>query len=95
MTDPSRQGTALVAGALAFVLFSCFVALAGMALIGGPLEDRSISTGQADALSVFSRVSWYIFPLPSLIFLILVFNITILSLPKGQGGPVNIGQTQI
>jgi len=34
MTDPSPQGIGKVAGALAFILASCFTALLGMALIG-------------------------------------------------------------
>ena len=81
MTDPSPQGIGHVAGALAFVLFSCFTALLGMALIGAPLEDRAIRTRQACRPSAFSRVAWYVFPLLSLIYLVLVFNMIILPLP--------------
>jgi hypothetical protein len=81
MTDPGPQGVGHVAGALAFVLFSCFTALLGMALIGAPLEDRAIREGRVGAPSVFSRVSWYVFPLLSLIFLVLVFNMLIIPLP--------------
>ena len=81
MTDPGPQGIGKVAGALAFVLFSCLIALLGMALIGAPLEDRAVKIGQTSALSAFSRVSWYVFPLLSLIFLVLVFNMIILPLP--------------
>lgn len=81
MTDPSPQGIGHVAGALAFVLFSCSITLLGMALVGAPLEDRAISKGRVDAPSAFSRVSWYVFPLLSLIFLVLVFNMIILPLP--------------
>jgi hypothetical protein len=81
MTFPSPQGIAQVAGAVAFVMFSCFTALLGMAIIGTPLEDRAIRTGRVDAPSAFSRVSWYVFPLLSLIFLILVFINIILPLP--------------
>jgi flagellar motor component MotA len=82
MTDPGPQGIAHVAGAIAFVLFSCFTALLGMALIGVPLEDRAIRTGRIGAPSAFSRVSWYVFPLLSLIFMVLVFNMIILPLPS-------------
>jgi flagellar motor component MotA len=81
MTDPSPNGIAHVAGAIAFIIASCFTALLGMALIGAPLEDRAIRTGRVDAPSTFSRVSWYGFPLPSLIFLVLVFTIIITPLP--------------
>ncbi len=84
MTDPSPHGIGRVAGALAFVLFSCFTALLGMALIGAPVEDRAIRIGRVGALSSFSRVSWYVFPLLSLIFLVLVFNMIIAPLPPSR-----------
>lgn len=83
MTDPSPQGIAKVAVAIAFILVSCFTALLGMALMGGPLEDRAIVTGRVDAPTAFSRVSWYVFPLLSLIFMILVFINIIAPLPPG------------
>ena len=84
MTDPSPQGIGLVAGALAFVLFSCLIAFLGMALIGAPMEDRAIRLGRVGAPSAFSRVSWYVFPLLSLIFLVLVFNMIIMPLPASH-----------
>jgi flagellar motor component MotA len=82
MTIPAPRGIGQVAGALAFVLFSCFTALLGMALIGAPVEDRAIQSGRVSKLSAFSRVSWYVFPLLSLIFLVLVFNMIILPIPR-------------
>jgi len=81
MTDPGPRGIGHVAGALAFVLFSCLTALLGMVLIGAPLEDRAVRIGRVGAPSPFSRVAWYVFPLLSLIFLVLVFNMIILPLP--------------
>jgi flagellar motor component MotA len=84
MTDPRPQGIGHVAGAVAFVLFACFTSLLGMALIGAPLEDRAIRTGRVSAPSAFSRVCWYVFPLLSLIFLILVFINIIIPLPAGR-----------
>jgi flagellar motor component MotA len=81
MTDPGPRGIGHVAGAVAFVLFSCFTALLGMAVVGAPLEDRAITLGRIDAPSAFSRVSWYVFPLLSLIFLIVVFINIIIPLP--------------
>ncbi len=84
MTDPSPRGIAHVAGALAFILFSCFTALLGMALIGAPMEDRALRIGRVSAPSAFSRVSWYVFPLLSLIFLVLVFNMVIAPLPPAR-----------
>ena len=80
MTDPSPMGIGKVAGALAFILASCFTALLGMVLIGAPLEDRAILIGRVDSPSGFSRVSWYVFPLLSLIFLVLVYSIIVLPL---------------
>ncbi len=84
MTDPSPQGIGRVAGAVAFILFSSFTALLGMALIGAPLEDRTIRAGKVGAPSAFSRVTWYVFPLLSLIFLVLVFINIIVPLPAGR-----------
>ncbi len=81
MTIPAPRGIGQVAGALAFILFSCFIALLGMALIGAPLEDRAIQMRRMSKPSAFSRVSWYVFPLLSLIFLVLVFNMIILPIP--------------
>jgi flagellar motor component MotA len=81
MTDPGPHGIGQVAGAVAFVLSSCLTALLGMALVGAPLEDRAIRKGRVDAPSAFSRVSWYLFPLLSLIFLILIFINIIMPLP--------------
>ncbi|MBN1567661.1 MAG: hypothetical protein JXA73_07425 [Acidobacteria bacterium] len=70
-----------IAGAIAFVIAACFTSLLGMALIGAPLEDRAIRAGRINTPSSFSRVSWYVFPLLSLIFQILVFINTYLPLP--------------
>ena len=84
MTDPSPKGIGQVAGALAIILASCFTALLGMAVIGAPLEDRAIRTGRMGAPSAFSRVSWYVFPLLSLIFLVLVYTMIVLPLPPAR-----------
>jgi flagellar motor component MotA len=84
MTDPRPQGIGHVAGAMAFILFSCFTALLGMAIIGAPMDDRAIRAGRVGAPSAFSRVSWYVFPLLSLIFLILVFINLIIPLPAAR-----------
>jgi hypothetical protein len=87
MTISGPQGIAHVAGALAFVLSSCLTALLGMALLGAPLQDRAVRTGQVLSPSVFSRVSWYVFPLLSLMFLVLVFVVLITPLtgPQASG----------
>jgi hypothetical protein len=77
MTDSSPRGIGQVAGALAIILAACFTALLGMAVIGAPLEDRAMRMGRIGAPSAFSRVSWYVFPLLSLIFLILVYTMIV------------------
>lgn len=59
-----------VAGAYLFLLSSCLTPLLGMALLGAPLEDYDIRTGQVASPSPFSRAAWYIFPLLSLTILI-------------------------
>jgi hypothetical protein len=80
ITIGGPKGIGHVAGALVFVLSSCFTALLGMALIGAPSEDRAIRMSRAVAPSTFSRVAWYVFPLLSLVFLVLVFTMIILPL---------------
>jgi hypothetical protein len=84
MTDPGPRGIGQVAGALAIILAACYTALLGMAVIGAPLEDRALRTGRVSALSAFSRVSWYVFPLLSLIFMILVYTMIIMPLPPAR-----------
>ncbi len=84
MTDPGPRGIGKVAWALAFILASCFTALLGMAIIGAPLEDRAIRVGRVSGPSAFSRVSWYVFPLLSLIFLILVYTMIVVPLPPAH-----------
>jgi hypothetical protein len=72
ITGPDSQFVGHTVMALTFVLYSCFNALLGIALVGAPLEDRAIRTGRIKTPSAFSRVSWYVFPLLSLLCLILV-----------------------
>jgi hypothetical protein len=84
MTDPSPRGIGQVAGALAIILASCFTALLGMAALGAPLEDRAVRIGRVGAPSAFSRVSWYVFPLMSLIFLVLVYTMIVLPMPPAH-----------
>ena len=67
---------------VAFVLESCFAGLLGMLLVGAPLEDRAIRTGRIAEPAAVSRVSWYVFPLLAMIFLILAFLMLTAPLPK-------------
>ncbi len=81
-TVSGPPGIAAVAGALVFVLSSCLAAQLGMILVGAPLEDRALRMGQLAAPTAFSRVAWYVFPLLSLIFLVVAFVMIITPLPK-------------
>jgi flagellar motor component MotA len=83
MTMNGPTGIAHLAGALAFVLSSCFTALMGMVLVGAPLEDHAIRMGRVSAPSALSRVSWYVFPLLAMIFTVLVFVMLITPLTPG------------
>ncbi len=84
MTDPGPRGIGQVAGALAIILAASFTAQLGMALLGAPMEDRAIRVGRIGAPSAFSRVSWYVFPLLSLIFLVLVYSMIVMPLPPAR-----------
>jgi TonB family protein len=69
------KGIAPVASALGLVLYSCFIALLGIIFVGAPLEDRAVRTGRIATPSVFSRLSWYGFPLLTLIVMPMVIFI--------------------
>lgn len=73
-----------IAAAMTFVLSSCFFALLGMMLIGAPLEDRTLKTTTNARHSTMSRVAWYVFPLVTLILLVVTFVLVItpMTVPK-------------
>jgi hypothetical protein len=83
MTIGGAAGIATLAGALEFVLSSCFTALLGIVLLGAPLEDNAIRKGQVPAPSVLNRMSWYVFPLLALMFTVLVFVVLTIPLTPG------------
>jgi hypothetical protein len=66
-----------IALAVAFILSSCFFALLGMMLVGAPLEDRSIKDLKEARYSTLSRAAWYVFPLVTLILLVITFVLVI------------------
>jgi TonB family protein len=74
-------GIARIASALEFVLSSCFASLLGIILVGAPLEDRAVRTGRVATPSALSRLSWYGFPLLTLIVMPLVIVIITKPLP--------------
>ena len=73
-----------VGAAVTFVLSSSFAAMLGMLLVGAPLEDHAVRTGRMAAPSAFSRVSWYVFPMLALIFLVLMFVMVVTPITKPQ-----------
>lgn len=73
-----------VASNLVFLLSSCLAALLGMILVGAPLEDRAVRTGRVAKPSAFSRVSWYGFPLLTLILVPLVIVVITTPMPRSK-----------
>jgi TonB family protein len=70
-----------VAGGVLFVFSTCVAALLGMVLVGAPLTDGAIRAGRVAAPSAFTRVSWYGFPLLTLILVPLAFLVITSPLP--------------
>jgi heme/copper-type cytochrome/quinol oxidase subunit 2 len=73
-----------ISTAMAFVLSSCFFSLLGMMLLGAPLEDRALKNSARVRQSTMSRVAWTIFPLVTLILIIVTFILVItpMTVPK-------------
>jgi len=71
-----------IASAMTFILSSSFLGLAGMILVGAPMEDRMVKAGKADRPTALSRVAWAIFPLVALIFLGMAFFLVITPMNK-------------
>jgi len=66
-----------VTSAMAFTISSCFVGLLGIMLAGAPWEDRMAKAGRLEKPSALSRAAWYVFPLLTLIFLVITFMLVI------------------
>jgi flagellar motor component MotA len=73
-----------ISTAMTFVLSSCFYSLLGMMLLGAPLEDRALRSSARVRQSTMSRVAWTIFPLVTLILIIVTFILVItpMTVPK-------------
>ncbi len=71
-----------VANGIGFILFSCFASLVGIMLVGAPLADRAVRTGRINAPSAFTRLSWYGFPVLTLLLMPLVIVAITTPLPK-------------
>lgn len=79
----SERGIQEVATAITFILSACFVALLGMILVGNPLEDRLVKTRKGQKPLTLSRMAWLVFPLVSLILLLLTFIMVVTPIQKG------------
>lgn len=73
-----------ISSAVTFILSSCFAALLGMFLLGGPLEDRAAKGSGETTRTALSRASWYVFPLLALVFLVAVFVLIVTPFEKHQ-----------
>lgn len=62
-----------IAGAITYIISSCFFALLGMIFLGAPLGDRVLKHSRTQKQGTLNRVAWFIFPLITLIFLTLSF----------------------
>jgi hypothetical protein len=78
----SSRGVKDVASAMTFIISSCFIALLGMMLVGIPLEDRTIKTGENKKQLTLSRIAWYVFPVVALILLLFAFVTVLIPVKK-------------
>ncbi len=65
-----------VGAGLALVVSSCFLALSAIIFLGAPWEDR-LARFRGERASIISRLAWYVFPLLTQIFIILVLIMVI------------------
>jgi hypothetical protein len=70
-----------VGAGLALVVSSCFLALIGIIFIGAPWEDR-LARFRSERASIISRLAWYVFPLLTQVFMILVLILVITPIKK-------------
>ena len=71
-----------VAGSIAFIISSCFLALLIMVLAGIPLSDRERRSSPSFMATPLLRLAWYVFPFLVLIFLILAFILVVTPFQK-------------
>ncbi len=74
----------MISSALTFILSSCFAALMGMFLFGGPREGRADGMFDRSPASLPNRLGWYAFPLLALIFLVAVFLLIVTPFERHQ-----------
>ncbi len=71
-----------VAAAMVFLLSCCFLALTGMMILGAPLEDRALKYRNAPSRMMSGRIAWLLFPLLTLVFLLVTFVLVITPIKK-------------
>ncbi len=72
-----------VSAGITFVIASCFIAMLGMMLVGGPWQDRLVKRGRMDKPSALSWASVYGFPVLALIFLVVTLIMVITPIKQG------------
>jgi hypothetical protein len=78
----SHANISNMAGSIAFIISSCFVALLIMILAGIPLSDRERCASPSLKAAPLLRLSWYVFPFLVLIFLVLAFILVVTPFQK-------------
>lgn len=71
-----------VAGGITFALAACLLSLLGMVAIGMPMEDRAMMTGSRKHTAPLSGTIGWVFPLITLIVLIITFFMVITPMEK-------------
>lgn len=82
MLAVSHANISNVAGSIAFVISSFFLALVIMVLVGLPLSDWERRSSHPTMASPLIRLSWYVFPFLVLIFLVLAFILVVTPFQK-------------
>jgi hypothetical protein len=82
MLAVSHANISNVAGSIAFIISSCFLALVIMVLVGIPLSDWERRFSHPAIASPLIRLSWYVFPFLVLIFLVLAFILVVTPFQK-------------
>lgn len=83
MLAVSHADISSVAGSIAFVISTCFLALLIMIFVGIPVSDSERSSSfHPGKVSPLIRLCWYVFPFLVLIFLVLAFILVVTPFQK-------------
>ena len=80
-----HKDIAEVSSALSFIISASSLSLLGLLAVAAPLEDREVMEGRKEKPSSLSRLFWAVFPLLTLIFLILTFIMVVTPMDKPGG----------